>query len=121
MFSHLKKTFQRLKNHQPGERFGAFYREQKDKPFWVKVAFFGLAFVSFGIGVVLAFIPGPAVLFFALTGALLSTQSRFIAEKLDKGEVWGRKALASIRAWWRRKRHKPNGGATARKTGHARG
>ncbi|HVR19023.1 MAG TPA: hypothetical protein VMS65_04990 [Polyangiaceae bacterium] len=121
MLTRIKQTLQRLKKHEPGERFGAFYREQKDKPLGVKIAFFGLAFVSFGIGVVLAFIPGPAVLFFALTGALLSTQSRFIAERLDKAEVWGRKTLASIRAWWHRKRHKPNGRATTRKTGHARG
>lgn len=104
MFKTLKATLRRLGKYEPGERFGAFYREQRDKPFWVKLAFFGLAFVSFAVGVVLAFIPGPAVLFFFLTGALLSTQSRYVAEKLDKLEVWGRKAFASIRAWWRRKR-----------------
>jgi hypothetical protein len=118
MFTTLKKELKRLKNHEPGERFGAFHREQKHKPLWVKVLFFALAFVSFGIGVVLAFIPGPAVLFFALAGALLATQSRFVAEKLDKGEVWGRKTFASIRAWWRRKRQRRAGGG---KPGHARG
>ncbi|HEX6275604.1 MAG TPA: hypothetical protein VFZ53_21330 [Polyangiaceae bacterium] len=118
MFTTLKKELHRLKNHEPGERFGAFHREQKHKPLGVKIAFFALAFVSFAVGVVLAFIPGPAVLFFALTGALLSTQSRFVAETLDKGEVWARKVFASIRAWWRRKRGPPAGG---RKAGHARG
>jgi hypothetical protein len=81
VFTRIKQTLQRLKKHEPGERFGAFYREQKDKPLGVKIAFFVLAFVSFGIGVVLAFIPGPAVLFFALTGALLSTQSRFVGDE----------------------------------------
>jgi hypothetical protein len=118
MFTTLKKELHQLKNHEPGERFGAFHREQKDKPFSVKVAFFGAAFVSFAVGVVLAFIPGPAVLFFALAGALLSTQSRFVAVKLDKGEVWGRKTFASIRAWWRRKRGRRADGG---KPGHARG
>lgn len=118
MFQSIKATLRRLGKYEPGERFGAFHREQKDKPVWVKIAYFGLAFVSFAVGVVLAFIPGPAVLFFFLSGALLSTQSRFIAEKLDKVEVWGRKALASIRAWWRRKRNRRD---AARKTGHARG
>ena len=83
MFEHLKQTFRRLQKYEPGERFGAFHREQKDKPLWVKVVFFVLAFVSFGVGVVLAFIPGPAVLFFAISGALLSTQSRFVARTLD--------------------------------------
>jgi hypothetical protein len=119
MFERIKATLRRLGKHEPGERFGAFHREQRDKPFWAKAAFFGLAFVAFGVGVVLAFIPGPAVLFFFLSGALLSTQSRFVAEKLDKTEVWGRKAFASMRAWWRRKRGKRD--ATPRKTGHARG
>jgi hypothetical protein len=126
VFTQLKKTLQRLKKHEPGERFGAFHREQKHKPLWVKVAFFALAFVSFAVGVVLMFIPGPAVVLFALTCALLSTQSRFMAESLDKAEVWGRKTLASLRAWWRRKRQRRPGArkprhAGARKPGHARG
>ena len=118
MFQKLKTAYRRLKKHEPGERFGAFYREQKDKPLWVKVVFFGLAVAAFAVGIVLAFIPGPAVVFFALSGALFSTQSRFVARSLDRAEVWGRKAFASIRAWWRRKRR---GGDGTRKTGHARG
>src|SRR5262245_40463719 len=118
MLKTLKATLRRLGKYEPGERFGAFYREQRDKPFWVKLVFFGLAFVALAVGVVLAFIPGPAVLFFFLAGALLSTQSRFVAETLDKLEVWGRKAFASLRAWWRRKRAPRK---AARKTGHARG
>jgi hypothetical protein len=104
MFESIKTTWNKLKKHEPGERFGAFYREQKDKPPWMKVAFIGLALLSFAAGVVFAFIPGPAVLFFALSGALVSTQSRWVAERLDQGEVWGRKAFASVRSWWRHKR-----------------
>ena len=118
MLSSLKKALKRLKNHEPGERFGAFHREQRDRPVWVKVAFFAAAFASLAIGVVLAFIPGPAVLFFALAGALVSTQSRFIAKRLDKVEVWGRKKLASFKAWRRRRRQRR---AARRKPGHARG
>jgi hypothetical protein len=118
MFEKIKATLRRLGKHEPGERFGAFHREQKDKPLGVKLGFFALAFAAFGVGVVLAFIPGPAVLFFFLSGALLSTQSRFVAVTLDKAEVWGRKAFASLRAWWRRKRGRRD---AARKTGHARG
>jgi hypothetical protein len=104
MFESIKTTWNRLKKHEPGERFGAFYREQKDKPPWVKVAFICLAVLSFAAGVVFAFIPGPAVLFFALSGALVSTQSRRFAQWLDKAEVWGRRAFASARTWWRHKR-----------------
>ena len=114
MFSKLKATWRALKKHEPGTRFETFHRQQKRKPVWVKVVYFALVFAAFAVGVVLAFIPGPAVVFFAVSGALLSTQSRWVARALDKGEVWGRKVLASIRAWWRRKRH---GGP--RKTRHA--
>ena len=106
-WENVKKTFERLKRHEPGERFGAFYREQQDRPIWMKVLFFALAFVAFAVGVVLVFIPGPAVVFFAISLALVSTQSRFVARAMDKGEVRGRKHLASLKAWWRRKRERP--------------
>ena len=102
----LKKAFERLKRHEPGERFGAFHREQRQKPAWVKAAYFALALVSFAVGVVLAFIPGPAVVFFALSLALLSVQSRFVARALDRAEVKGRKILGSLRAWWRHRRQR---------------
>jgi hypothetical protein len=115
MFSAIKTTLRDLKKHEPGTRFEAFHRQQKQKPVWVKIAFIALAFVALGVGVVLAFIPGPAVLFFALSGALMSTQFRFVARGLDKGEVWGRKRLAELRAWWRRKRR----GSGGRKARHA--
>jgi hypothetical protein len=115
MFRTIKATLRDLKRHEPGTRFEAFHRTQQQKPVWVEVAFFVLAFVAFAAGVVFAFIPGPAVLFFALSGALLSTRSRFIARNLDKGEVWGRKKLTELRAWWQRKRR----GNGRRKARHA--
>ena len=117
-FRNVKAAWKRLEKHEPGERFGAFYREQKDKPLWVKATFLGFAVLSFAVGIVLAFIPGPAVVFFALSGALVSTQSRWVARTLDRGEVWGRKELAALRAWWHRKRKHRTG---PRKPGHARG
>ena len=117
-WNNVKKSFERFKKHEPGERFGAFHREQEHRPVWVKVVFFALAFVAFAVGVVLMFIPGPAVVFFALSLALVSTQSRFIARAMDRGEVRGRKILASLRLWWRRRRERR---ARARKAGPARG
>jgi len=47
------------------------------------------------IGVILAFIPGPAVLFFALAAALTATQSRWLACKLDRAEIY-------VHALWRK-------------------
>lgn len=96
MFASLKAQWQELKELPPGERFETIYRQKKKenegKP-WKRVLAFAGAFVSFAIGVVLAFIPGPAVLFFALTGALLATQSLFVARALDSGEMYVRKLI----------------------------
>jgi hypothetical protein len=97
MLRRLDALWKNFKTLEPGERFQTFYREQRDRPPAVKAAFFGIAMVSFGVGVVFAFIPGPAVLFFALSGALLATQSLRIARGLDASEIWVRKTLGSIR------------------------
>jgi len=56
------------------------------------------AVASLAIGIVLAFIPGPAILFFALCAALLGAQSRWVARRLDRAEVSTRKLIAAFRA-----------------------
>jgi hypothetical protein len=99
----LKKLWKRVRKLPPGERFQSIHREQKNRSRVVKAALVGTALLSFAAGVVLMFIPGPAVLFFALTGALLATQSLWVARQLDHGEVWGRRAVVSWRRWWRRR------------------
>jgi hypothetical protein len=116
MFTKIKATWTRLKRREPGERFQAFYRSQRRKPAATRVAFVGLAIVSFAIAVVLMFIPGPAVAFYALSAALFSTQSQSVARALDRAEVSGRKSLTKVRAWWRHLRGRRE---RARKTGHA--
>lgn len=60
-----------------------------------------VALVSFVIGVILAFIPGPAVVFFLLTGSLLAAESRGLARLLDWGEVRLRAVGAWSRSHWR--------------------
>jgi hypothetical protein len=101
MLGRLKASWKRFKQREPGERFQAFHRRQKDRPPAVKAAFLAIAMLSLAAGVVLTLIPGPAILFFALSGALLATQSLWIARWLDKGEIWGRKTASSLRSWWR--------------------
>jgi hypothetical protein len=100
----MKTELAKLRGAQPGERFKEFYqRMRNDSPSWMRPLYFGAAFVSFAIGVVLAFIPGPAVLFFALAAALVATQSRWLAKQLDRAEV-------KIREWidsHRRPRERP--------------
>ena len=93
-----------MKQLPPGERFQTFHREQQKKSVWVKVAYAALSLVLFAVGVVFAFIPGPAVVFFALCAALLSAQSAWIARLLDRGEVKGRRLARAARDAWRRRR-----------------
>ena len=104
MLGRLKALWKRVRKLPPGKRFQSIHREQRNRSRAAKAAFFGIALLSFAGGVVLMFIPGPAVLFFALAGALLATQSRWVARRLDQGEVWSRRAVASWRKWWRRRR-----------------
>ena len=103
MLQHIKALWTRLARLEPGRRFETFHREQRSKPAAVKVAFFVAAFACLAAGVVFALIPGPAILFFALGGALLATQSLWVARWLDRGEARVRSTLASVRDWWRRR------------------
>ena len=103
MLRRLNALWKRLEALEPGERFQTFHREQRDRPPAVKAAFFGIAIACFAAGVLFVFIPGPAVLFFALGGALLATQSLRVARWLDAIEIWGRKTVGSIRNRWQRR------------------
>lgn len=60
-----------------------------------------LAFVAIAIGVVLMFIPGPAILFFLIAGSLLATESLAIARLLDGLEVKLRALWQWIKRRWR--------------------
>jgi hypothetical protein len=104
MLRRLNGLWKKLTSIEPGQRFQTFHREQRDRSPAVKAAFLGLAIALFAAGVVFAFIPGPAVLFFAVSGALLATQSLWVARGLDASELWGRRALSSIRSRWQRRR-----------------
>ncbi len=46
------------------------------------------------------FIPGPAILFFAIAGGLLAAESRQVARILDWTEVQIRKVAVYLRARW---------------------
>ncbi len=102
MLSGLRNQWQELKKLPPGERFQTFHRERQKKSAWVKVAYAVASVVLFAAGVVFAFIPGPAVVFFALCAALLAAQSAWVARLLDRGEVKGRQLANSVRDAWRR-------------------
>jgi len=112
-----KKHWHDLRCSRAGRRFQVFYEAHATHRLgWARCLTLFAALVSFVIGVVLAFIPGPAVVFFALTAALLSTQSRWLARKLDRSELY-------VHALWRkhrrrrRERRAPQGAAPREQVG----
>jgi len=106
VLTHIKDRWRELKQCEPGERFEKFYLAQQHRSHWVKVAYVAVAIALLPIGVLFAFIPGPAVLFFALSAALFATQSLWLARRLDRGEVALRNAWLAARGWWRARRDK---------------
>jgi fatty acid desaturase len=96
----FKMQWQALRRGQPGKRFQARYRSGQKA---VKEAGAGhkalrifRLLVALGcvvVGVVLVFIPGPAILFFLIAGGLLSAESIVVARFLDWAEV-------KLRAGW---------------------
>jgi hypothetical protein len=94
----MKTELTKLREAQPGERFMEFHRRMRtDSPSWMHPLYLGAAIVSFAIGVVLAFVPGPAILFFALAAALVATQSIWLARELDRAEMKVREWIDSHR------------------------
>ncbi|HWA07973.1 MAG TPA: hypothetical protein VG838_00760 [Opitutaceae bacterium] len=106
MLTAFRRSWRELRRGRPGHRFQDRYasakRERKRTPAWRRIARFGLALVLFAAAVVFVFIPGPAILFFALSGALLATESRPIARALDWIELRGRAIGRGVRKRWAR-------------------
>ena len=67
-----------------------------------RIARIGLAVVSIAVGIVLMFIPGPAILFFLIAGGLLAAESREVARGLDWSEVRLRRISKWARTRWRK-------------------
>lgn len=89
----LKNLWQELRRSRAGRRFRRLHADHAaQQSVWTRSLTIAAAVVCFAVGIVLAFIPGPAVVFFALTAALTSTQSRWVARKLDRAELGARAA-----------------------------
>mgnify|MGYP003577713667 CR=1 FL=1 len=89
MLAKLKHTWRELKRLPPGERFQKHHEKQREAgiPKWRRVLSLGVAVSALAIGVVLVFIPGPAIVFFAVGGALLASHSLWVARALDWTEL----------------------------------
>jgi hypothetical protein len=95
---HARSRWKEFACRKPGERFQHFHEEQgRTAHPWTRPLYVGAAIVTFVVGIILVFIPGPAVVFFAATAALLAAQSSWIARHLDRAEL-------QIRAWLHRSR-----------------
>lgn len=79
---------------RPGQRFRDRYERHRRRttPYrWLgRLLRLFLALVCFVIGLVLAFVPGPAIVFFFLAGALVASDWRWAAGLLDWTEEIGR-------------------------------
>jgi len=104
MREHLKTEWRNFLASPPGARFLQCYeRHQARNAPWLKPLMFFAGVFSFVIGFVLAFIPGPAILFFAISAALFACEYKPVAKSFDKVEVWGRKTWAKLRGRGSRK------------------
>ena len=101
MLSKLRRKWHAFKALPAGERFQTIHQQRAHAPVWVKAIMIGGAVVAFGIGVVLTVMPGPAIVFFALAGALAAIESQRVALGLDRGEELVRGLIAR---WHHRRR-----------------
>jgi hypothetical protein len=54
--------------------------------------------------VLLTILPGPAFVFYGLTGALMAVESRWVARTLDHGELAARRRITRFRKWRMKRR-----------------
>jgi hypothetical protein len=94
----LRAHWSEFRHWPAGQRFTRFYERQRSvSSRWAAPLIWLAALLAVGIGVVLVFIPGPAVVFFAVAVALLASQSRWLAQHLDVAEVRLRRLWETLR------------------------
>ena len=74
MLARLKK-WREVKALPPSKRFQTLHEQQRSGQAWIRPLLIAGAVISFAIGVVLAVIPGPAVVFFARRCAATGTDA----------------------------------------------
>lgn len=98
----LSKQWHKLSRGKPGHRFQDRYhahqRKQAHQGVFQRLWRIFLALGATAIGAVLVFIPGPAILFFFVAGALLAVDCLWLARVLDWLEVklrrWAKRGVA---------------------------
>lgn len=96
--------------HRFQDRYHAHQRDRAEHGLGRRLLRLILALVAAAVGVVLVFIPGPAIVFFFLAGALLAVDWLWMARTLDWTEVRLRKLFHWVERRWKQL---PTGGRTA--------
>jgi hypothetical protein len=102
---HFRERWRELKRGRPGHRFQDRYergRHENHGHAGRRIALVAFGVVCLLIGAVFAIIPGPAIPFFFVAGAMFATESRTIARFMDWSEVLIRKIVAWAKRRWRR-------------------
>ncbi|MBI2510676.1 MAG: hypothetical protein HYV96_01740 [Opitutae bacterium] len=104
MFDRLKSQWAALKRSRPGHRFQDRYERNLQsrngaKTLW-RIVRIVIAAGFVVLGVLFMFIPGPAIAFYAIAGALLATDSLPLAKLLDWIEVRSRRMARWAAAKW---------------------
>jgi hypothetical protein len=100
----LHKKHHWLPAGRPGHRFrNRYYEHQKSgrhRGLLGMILRFLLAGMAAMIGFILVFMPGPAVLFFLIAGALLAADWLPVARLLDWGELHVRRLAKHAKRFW---------------------
>jgi hypothetical protein len=98
-----RETWEEMKDDPPGERFQRHYqRRQQEETRQGRFKRWAICAALIAVGVVLMFIPGPAVVMYALAGALLAEDSLRVARALDWTELRIRALVRWCERTWRR-------------------
>jgi hypothetical protein len=99
----VRSTWEEMKDDPPGQRFQEHYRRrQEESERGGRALHYLLVIGLVVVGVVLMFIPGPAVVLFAFAGALLAEDSLRIAKALDGLELRIRALVKWGQRVWKR-------------------
>lgn len=102
--SFFRRFWNGLRRGIPGRRFQDRYdraRRHRDRiGWWRRATKIAIGLLAFGIGLVEIIFPGPAVLFFLLSGTLLATESLTMARVMDWMEVHGRQLWTWAHRTW---------------------
>jgi hypothetical protein len=100
----LKRQWCAFRSGKPGRRFQDRFdrnsRARASQSLLRRLLQPAIAIVLLLIGVVLTFIPGPAIVFYFAGAGILAGESRTLARALDWSELKERQVLRCLKHWW---------------------